>query len=545
MRQIRMIHLIFALCMGILINLTCNYKNPTDDVKLILNLAPVKTTVAVDFVDPKTRSTLEDVSVQVSIGGPDQAKVVDLGHEPVSSFIVEDGLLSFGFDANFQPKEDSPLQILLIAKAAGYLTTTLPINVASEDAYSYTISMINKNNPPDGISTISENSGFASTNGQVENRIQMSTPPETESGASASINIPAGTVITDADGQPLQGSLTVDITYFSAMSEEALLNFPGGFAVIINPNEEGESENAAFVTAGFAAIDVSDQSGHEASIFNPPIQVTIGIAPGMVNPDTEAPVQEGEMIKIWSYDNETGTWSYETDGIVTDPAGDGNLAITYEMDHLSWWNLDWKFNSCQYGVMVIIDGKSKCDPCLYFVLERPGYRQMRWVCDDTIRFYQVPRNLPMTLKAYTDYWRTNLVGQLDIPNLCDQGILIINIHLQQNGFNRIFHFKGTCENGTDVEIRPSVPLWVRPDGSFWWRYLGWVVNGEISICNLPVPDRYQFGTYYKGKYYKAVVDLGIDHTIFLPEYSEGLSATVKGDHVYYDVDLPDDICEGL
>ncbi|MBN1782984.1 hypothetical protein JW948_17755 [bacterium] len=529
---------------GLFILVTCDYKNPTDDLKLILNVDPVKTTISLDFVDAGSQSTMDDVTIRLSFEGQHKDAVVDLGHEPITGLQVADGFCAFGFDSALEPSEGSPLIIVLIAQASGYVSTSMPLVIGTEGPHIYTFAMVKKDNPPSGVSTASQ-TGSASGNGSLSAGLNVSTVPGAGSNTSANVVIPQGTMITDASGRPLSGPLTVDITHYNGTSLESLSGFPGGFAVQIDENENGQSEEAAFITAGFAAVEVTDGSGHEAAHFDPPIQITIGIDPSTINPETGSPVQVGDKIKIWSYDNQTGAWTYEAEGTVVDPPGSDALAIVYSTNHLSWWNLDWKWDSCWLGVRVNIMGKTACDPCLYFVMEGPGFVRRLTVCDDFIQFYRVPSNIPVTLKAYSDYWHTQLVGEMIINDLCMQGVLTFDVNLNQNGFNRVFHFKGVCPDNDQVEVRPSLPLYVRAEGSTWWRYLGWIVNGEITICNLPVPGRYYFGTYFQGTFYKAAVDLGADYTVFLPEYSQSMTAVVSGNHIYYTVIMPHNICSGL
>ncbi|HDQ44326.1 MAG TPA: hypothetical protein ENN17_02340 [bacterium] len=524
---------------------TCNFKNPTDNLKLIVNFESVKTTVAVDFVNSKTGATIDDRTITLQVEGKDRAMAVDLTNEPASRFSVTEGLISFGIREGVTPTPDSPLELRLIVNAAGYLPTSLPVVIDSTGSHPFSVFMVLKSDPPEGVSTTSDNSGQAGNNGAVLGAIVVSTDPEPESGCAATVTIPQGTIVTDGSGNPLQGGLTVEVTYFNSQTESSLNSFPGGFSVNVSADPDGNPGEGVFITAGFIVVEITDANGRKASSFDPEITLTIEIAPGTINPETDLPVAAGDIIPVWSYDNATGEWQYEGPGVVTGPNANGNFQISYQTGHLSWWNLDWWWWWCSLGKRIVLQGKTDCDGCLWVNVKAVwgGWTSWRYICDDFIQFYYiVPKSLPVEITAF-DRWGRRVGGPLRIEDLCDLTQPVMNINIQSTNTYRVFHITGTCPNKDRLDIRPSLPVWIREAGTSRWRYLGYVRNGVLEICNFEVPKRYEIKTFYRGRYYSALFDFYADYSVFVS--GNYVTATASGNHVYYNVTLPDNLCNRL
>ena len=555
---------VIPILLVILLGITCSIKNPADDLKLIINFDPVKTGITVDFVNAKDATPLDDAAINVTFGGPNGGDVVDLTDAPISTIQVTDAVASFGVTSDFEPTIEQPVQLRIVAQANGYLATSRSVLIDSVGSFSYTVTMVEKDNPPAGVSSEQDNGGATNASGTVTQPIVVSTPTNQQpSGISATVSVPAGTQIRDANNQPLQGQITTTVTYFNAETDQSLNSFPGGFAVNVATNEDGQVDEGQFITAGFVAVEMTDQAGRKAESFGgDSIEIKIEIADGTINPETDAPVEAGEGIDIWSYDDESGEWTYEGRGLVQDD-GTGQLFVVYKVAHLSWWNLDYFWNSCRYGIWVDIVGRSQCDPCLYFGLEITQgttviRRKVGRICDDIIKFYLSPQGKGGRLKAYMNYWdwyyKRNVKGEVFIDDLCDQvqypnsttaHRTSINVTLPSTGFHKIFRFIGVCPGKDDVEVRPSLPLYISENVEpKRYQYLGWVRNGEIELCNLVVPGTYWFRTTYRGDTYEAQVTINADYTLVL-DYSLTIRVTQSGNTVTYTVELPRDTCDEL
>ncbi len=199
------------------------------------------------------------------------------------------------------------------------------------------------------------------------------------------------------------------------------------FFVRISENESGNAENAFFTTGGFITIDVADNTGRQAKTFSVPVTISAQVPGGTVNPKTGQPIKSGDIIGIWSYDEESGAWRYEADGTASGPDANGKLAVTFQTGHLIWWNLDWKDADCAVGAVGHLVGKDP-NECLFVKMKRPSagaYIDEKEVCDDIIEFMRVPPDMPVRLEAYDDCG--NLIGTIDIENLCANQEFVLSV----------------------------------------------------------------------------------------------------------------------
>ena len=90
---------IIPLAVILVLSLTCSVKNPTDDLKLIINFDPLNTQVAVDFVNSKSSETIDD-PITLKIEGEDKALVVDMNNNVTNVFDVDEGLVIFAVNVD-------------------------------------------------------------------------------------------------------------------------------------------------------------------------------------------------------------------------------------------------------------------------------------------------------------------------------------------------------------------------------------------------------------------------------------------------------------
>ncbi|HEU0298522.1 MAG TPA: hypothetical protein VFR37_03690, partial [Longimicrobium sp.] len=155
---------------------------------------------------------------------------------------------------------------------------------------------------------------------------------------------------------PLSGPLQTTVVYFNNQNFESLTAFPGGFAVRVENPPAGTPSEGVFTSAGYAAITVRDGAGREARNFSAPIQVSVDVPSGTVDPETGVPVKNGDVVPYWSYEPATGQWRYEGQATLAGPNGAGNFTATVAMNHLTFLNLDWRAEGCVPNPKVHIIG---------------------------------------------------------------------------------------------------------------------------------------------------------------------------------------------
>jgi len=210
------------------------------------------------------------------------------------------------------------------------------------------------------------------------------------------IEIPQSTIMRDKDGKALTGKVEAKVAQFDPNSEEALAAFPGGFAAnITNPEAVNAAPNSQssdgeetkgeviFQSAGFTAVEIN-VGGEKVEKFDTPINISMRIPKGTLNPKTKKKVAVGDIVPIWSYDAAKDKWSYEGEGTVVNnnngtPAdfSDDYLEVPYTATHLSYWNLDW-YNGgrCSRAKLLVkssLEGNPNDKRRLRTTIEQSGY----------------------------------------------------------------------------------------------------------------------------------------------------------------------------
>ncbi len=159
------------------------------------------------------------------------------------------------------------------------------------------------------------------------------------------------------------GTITGEIVYGDPTSAADLALFPGEFTTSSDTGN-GLSGEGTLITAGFITISLTRADGTDVTGFaeGATALVKMRIPDGITNPETGLPLAAGDMIPVFTYDEDTGAWVVETEGsspMLAEVGQDADGFYTYfTTTHLTTFNLDWKVGSCEFG-----------KPTIYFVDE--------------------------------------------------------------------------------------------------------------------------------------------------------------------------------
>ncbi|MEF1264143.1 Ig-like domain-containing protein [Vibrio campbellii] len=174
-------------------------------------------------------------------------------------------------------------------------------------------------------------------------------------GATAKLSIPAGTGFIGEDGQPFTpvGEVSVSMMLFSADPKgladdenNPLYLFPGGLSPDgfdgELPSDITSPDSVTFISAGFVAIEIGDESGNKVSSFDGEgVNLEFEVPKSTVNPQTGEPLAlDDGTIPIWSYTDSTGKWRYEGDAVI-EQENENTFTVSKPITHLSYYNLDW------------------------------------------------------------------------------------------------------------------------------------------------------------------------------------------------------------
>lgn len=317
----------------------------TDDLELSVDMNIIKTNVTIRFLDAATDELIgfdNDNRIRVTVHGPDSLNVLTTSGERKPQYFSAAGYLSLGLDPyKAKPTADDPVDFTLVAQLPGYISTSLPVTLVSEGGFDFIVRMVNEGDPPDGVAIKSEENAGTATGGDLEEDIKINTDNK-----EVDITISKGTTLKDEEGQPLEGELSVTMAHFNPTEQDALSAFPGGLNVKVK-NESENEDAGVFVSAGFVSIDITDQNGKKAALFEGGgLNLNAQIDTKVLNPETGQPVQAGDIIPFWSYNDETGEWKFERNiQVEASPMG---LQVSTRLPHLSWWNIDWFDAACAF-----------------------------------------------------------------------------------------------------------------------------------------------------------------------------------------------------
>lgn len=488
--------------------LSCDVKSPIENVKAIINSEPLAGVMAVEFVDAKTLRQISGVRITLRIGGVNADDIVDLTKSPKKEFITDQGLLNFAVRDGLFPSPDNPVNITLIAEADGYLTNSQPVAINTAKGQSITMFLVSKTNLPDCAYRVIDERYTLGPNSTVDQNIIVSVD-DPERKVTTSLFIPSGTKITDRFNNDLvPGKLSIAIYYFSNQCNSSLLSFPGGFLV------NTDQGRGYFTTGGFAAFEIIDENGNEGKRFDQDATIRIDVPAATINPETGSAVANGDNMPIYSYNNDEGSWYFQTDASLSGPDSYGNYLAEFTTDHLSWWNLDW-FNSniCEKGLTVTFTGifntlsvrvKNAANGLYMF---NGGYAAAN---NPEITLNNVPGGVPAIIEAYHGGWCQDvLLGSITVSDLCgpDQVLEVTTPPGAQGNQPEVrLKVQGYCPNEPDILIRPNVAVWLEVDCG--WAFAGLVENGFIIFNNLVVGETYNFGIWYDNEWNEEAYTVG-------------------------------------
>jgi hypothetical protein len=493
-------------------------------------------------------------NLSITIAGPDKDLIYSTDGrrelKPVAGF------LEIGLDKAVQITEDDPLELTVIAEAPGYVKTVQNITLY-DTAYQFIpVNMVGLNAPPKGVS-LQLGTTAADADGVMQDTA-FTTPMVAGKEEMASVKLKQGTKVMNANGDVLTGNIEVQLVHFDNRSDESLAAFPGGFTATNVVDENGnEMEPVEFVTAGFVALDMF-VGNDEVTDFSEPVEVEVGINPETIDPATGQQVKEGDIIPIWSLDDNTGQWTHEGEAVVEKDAN-GDLTATMLITHLSWWNFDYFYNSCRWyepvSLVIESDYNNYYDaPYLRGQLydantgRRFSYRRyFRATNGSVIRMYNIPKNRNLYMEVsegnqviYTSPQFTTICNSttvLDMKTFEPPSPLIIDVR-----------FSGLCQGaGPDIIIQPDATIYFRQGNQF-WEPLAQVEGGRFSTSRLFRGEVYDFRLVYAGRTYD-FMDIVVESQVLeVEDYRLEVdldSPDNRASIIVEDVVIPDEYCEIL
>lgn len=314
---------------------TTGIKGAIDDFGLVIGLEAINTGATVLITDAAT-GELINANVVVTFAGQSGGDVIDLYSDPVTEDEVKNGILNFALHNEVVPTSANPAKVTLQLSAPGYVSANRTVALADTGFTEFSVSLVNDNNKPAGIKTTSA-SATTNSDGSLAEDLSINTNSGSED-EGINITFPAGTILTDADGNKLSGNLTAEITNYDPGDPNALANSPVSADDASNFLDI-ESENSASLTLGMSSLNIRDDKGKVASKIsessrakgiNSKISVAIEVSP-------QSGLTVGDSVYYWAITRLGWFGSssdYDLGTVAVIDLEDGKIGVQFEMQKI-------------------------------------------------------------------------------------------------------------------------------------------------------------------------------------------------------------------
>ncbi|HWB23948.1 MAG TPA: hypothetical protein VG738_00645 [Chitinophagaceae bacterium] len=512
-------------------------KKPTDNITWSVNTDVYKSPILIRFVNANSNSTTQPDKFTVQISGKDADKV--LMGSGGTDFKTSNGFLPLALDASANPSPENPVIFNVYANIPGFAPVSQTFMVTSDTTpVDHTILALEYAHPADGTSVLQKST---SLNSGVAPATSLQTSTTSTMTETSTITIDDGTQMMDENHNVINASsLQSSIVHFGTSTQSSMLAFPGGFNPVDVERDGQEYHEVTFKTGGFLSIKMK-AGNSDVKFFSKPITVSAELNAELINPETDQPVQVGDTIPIWSMNEQTGQWKYETTStVVLD--GSGKISLQFQASHLSCWNIDWWFYSpCRNALRVTVRiGNPALRPQYELVLVDANgqylgglYTDATWATVATLYdglvtvIPRVPNIGRCKLVCYTRRGDpTSKIAETAFFNPCTAGAVTITINppAPPQMINVKLFVQGKC---TNKKVVANVGAWVflYKLNAPWWQWQIVYINRGQAAFQLENGATYFVATYYGGGYYTTTGTFNKNDTNFPQENGLGGTAT--------------------
>ncbi len=512
-------------------------KKPNEGISWQVNTDVYKSPILIKFVNANTSSTNQPNNFTVQVSGKDADKV--LVGSGGTDFKTVNGLLTLALDPSANPSPANPVIFNVYASIPGFAPVSQTFMVTNDTIpVNHTVLAVEYAKPADGTSAIIKTTTLT---GGVSPATQISTPTTATMLETSTITIDDGTQMLDASGNIINAAqMQTKVVHYGTGTQLSMLSFPGGFNPVDVLKDGQAIHDVTFKTGGFLSIKMS-AGNTEVKNFSKPITVSAELNNALINPITNQPVQIGDTIPIWSMNEQTGQWKYESTATVgTD--GTGRQAISFKAAHLSCWNIDWWFyqpcrSALRVNVHITIPGFT---PQYELVLVDANEQYLGGLYTDAtwatvVTLYDglstvipvVPNIGQAKLVVYTRRGDpSSKIAETAFFNPCSQGVIDITINppTPPKQINVHLFVQGKC---TNKQIAANVGAWVliyKLNANWWDWQLVYVNRGQANF-QLEQGATYFVSTVYNGNFYTTTGIFNTNDMNFPAENGLGGTAT--------------------
>jgi hypothetical protein len=304
-----------------------------NDVDLVLDTDLLYHPLMIQYVDADVSNGYVPDNMEIEVYGPGKDKVYSmLGSRQVTA---NRNYVNIGVRKIEEPTVDNPIEITIVAKADGYVTSHQTFVIHNTELSFHSIPMVKIGQDAPGITT--EQTSFAVNSNGVNEENKFKTSLGYGKQERAEVVVPQGAKMYNAQGQQLNGNVEVTLTHFDNREDIAMKAYAGGGQSSKNIIDVDGTDLGPGMIIPFGAITLDmEVNNSEVKTFSKPLDVTVTLNPNSIHPDTKQPIRAGDDVVVSSYVEGTGEWQIESRETVEMNA-QGQLVVNYKQPHLSTW----------------------------------------------------------------------------------------------------------------------------------------------------------------------------------------------------------------
>lgn len=472
--------------------------DPLKGVVFKLNYQPGKAQVQGLVVDAKTGIPL-DIPIQVSIQGKDASRTITFDGKALTTYTAPKGDLYIGLKGTV-PTTATPAELRIVVDAEGYIASSVNLTLRRSLNDAFTIRLVKITSTPAGVAAKVDDATASTTGALTADKVIQVTTPSSASAASINmaVSLPASTVIKDDKGQPVTGKVTTSVVAYSGQSREALQTFPGGLDASVAKDAQGKSNTKGiFEPIGFVAIEMKNSTNQTVSTFSKPVTVQMSIPANRLNSSTGQPVKEGDKLEVYSYNETTGTWTYEREVMAERKGSD--LITNVSISHLSYYAVTFPRNTTTCHVTYTVRGLPEGYSVRYMI-SRNGMTitsgNSAETSADRVFEFDVPAG-DYEISVLDPVSNNAVIGSTKVTNPCEAISLNVTV---PTSLDASFTVRARCENGKNLEVYPTVTVFYGEVGNTYTGGSASFVNGKGVLKGLKPNTQYQACVHYEGEY---------------------------------------------
>ncbi|WP_245859974.1 hypothetical protein [Spirosoma aerolatum] len=465
-------YLLYCLLVGLMSLEAC--KNPLDGVKLGLKDPIDAGVIECRFYDPANKPL--PTNTQVKMAGPDAGQVVTTVNTTRYK-INSDGILlaAVSPDAAGAVSSQHPFRFSVVAEAPDYLTIIQPFVLTNLNRQSRSLRWISLQNPPPTLAA-ARTTGSANSDGTVKAAFTTTTTQRTSDADHATVTIPTGAKLTDRDGQPIGGDLTLAVIHTNARSDYATAYIPGG-GVMTNVNGRNGGPSLGNIRvlsiAGSVTIQLYNNRYDLVRTSSQPLPLTMELNPGTYNVTAGRAIQAGDSIPLYSFDDFTYRWQEEKPGVIKRNPQTNRLEYQATAPYTAGYVVGWGESICSVGPVFKVSSKLANVDVNYLcklIDVSTGQQTASFYANvnngSVISIYNQSRNRRLKLQVFdeTDAWgkgaKGGLIAESGPGSTCDPTPVAINLAPLPVPPVMDLEFTFSCPGGTKLD-ESSLPSLIK------------------------------------------------------------------------------------